>query len=155
MTQDASILDDGVRRAAKKANKSAAILVTAAFVAWVAGVGWVLASAYLSEEANGKMAVLFWPPPTAETGFRAIIAAGGEPIRPYFGSTLWIAHGAEPGFVGRLKAEGATAAFKELTFGPAFAGCFAYLSERLQQAACDTALKLRSGLKRFCYSLSL
>lgn len=103
------------------------IVVIAAIALWLGGVATVLNSARLDAGDSGKVAVLFWPPPGPEASLRAIISAGGEPVRPIAGSALWIAHSAEPGFVGRLRLQGARAAFSEIEFGPAFAGCFAFL----------------------------
>lgn len=118
------------RRERSGAGVTAIILVIAALILWLGGVALTIDSARLDDSASGKVAVLFWPSQSAEANFRAIAAAGGAPIRPVLGSTVWIAHSDTPGFVGRLRAQGARAAYSEIRFGPMFAGCFSYVSSR-------------------------
>ncbi len=103
------------------------ILAAAALVLWLGGMALTLETVGLDDQASGKVAVLFWPTQDAEINFRAIAAAGGAPIRPVIGSAVWIAHSDTPGFVGRLRAQGARAAYGEIRFGPIFAGCFSYV----------------------------
>lgn len=103
------------------------ILALAALVLWLGGMALTLETVRLDDQASGKVAVLFWPTQDAETNFRAIAAAGGAPVRPVIGSAVWIAHSDTPGFVGRLRAQGARAAYGEIRFGPIFAGCFSYV----------------------------
>jgi hypothetical protein len=38
---------------------------------------------------------------------------------------IWVVAGDEPGLAGRLKAEGALGAYRELPVSPVIAGCFA------------------------------
>ena len=68
-----------------------------------------------------------FPPSTRPNSvFGKIILAGGKPIRPTWVRGTWVVHGDEPGFAGRLKAQGAIGAYRNSPVLPQLAGCFAY-----------------------------
>ena len=115
-------------------HRRVAWVVAAALLVWLAGAVLVLETARLPASGTGTVAVLFDPGRDGERNFRAILAAGGSPVRPVVGSLLWIAHSETPGFAGRLRAEGARAVYGELSFGPVFAGCFAYVPSEPRKA---------------------
>ena len=115
-------------------HRRVAWVVAAALLIWLGGVVLVLETARLPASGTGTVAVLFDPGRGGESNFRTIVAAGGSPVRPVLGSLLWIAHSDAPGFAGRLTAAGARAVYGELSFGPVFAGCFAYVPSEPRQA---------------------
>ena len=92
---------------------------------WAGMMGVSLRQAALPEETDGLMLAVFHPGTSENDAFNAMVRAGGEPVRSTWLGFAWVARGLEPGFVGRLKAEGAIAAFGELPVGPTLGGCAA------------------------------
>jgi len=86
--------------------------------------------AALPEEAGGRVLVIFPPNLTADHRLLAIAAAEGGPVLPLAGGLAWIAESEAPGFVGRLTAAGAWAAYRPDAFAVLpDGGCF-YISVR-------------------------
>ncbi len=106
-------------------HSTAALFLAGALLVWVGAMAVALSAARLEPEQSGKVVALFAPGGDSEQAFGAIVAAGGKPVRPVFGGFVWVAQSDAPGFVGRLKAEGARAVFGEIAWGPMLAGCFA------------------------------
>jgi hypothetical protein len=104
-------------------------LIAGVALAWIAVVALTLRLTALPADATGKLFVLFPPGTTGAASFAAIVEAGGAPVRPTFGGWAWVAHAEEPGFVGRLEAAGALAAFRGAPTGIALAGCFAFATD--------------------------
>lgn len=92
---------------------------------WAAVMTLSLRQAALPDERDGLLLAVFHPGSSQEDAFRAMVAAGGEPVRTTWLGFAYVARGLEPGFVGRLKAEGALAAFGDLPVGPTLGGCAA------------------------------
>ncbi len=92
---------------------------------WLGVMAVSLRQAALPEETDGLVLAVFPPGPPDDAAFTAMVNAGGEPVRPTWLGFAWVARGREAGFVGRLKSEGALAAFGELPVGPALGGCAA------------------------------
>ena len=100
------------------------------FGLWIAVMAVALPLASLPEEAAGRVVVAFPPGLSAEARLLAVAEAGGSPVLPLLGGRLWMAEGDGAGFVGRLKAAGAWAAFRPETFAVLpDGGCF-YISVR-------------------------
>jgi len=97
---------------------------------WVAVMAVALPLASLPEDATGRVLVAFPPGLPSDARLLAIAEAGGRPVLPMLGGAAWLAEAEAPGFVGRLKAAGAWAAFRPETFAvlPG-GGCF-YISVR-------------------------
>ncbi len=94
-------------------------------VVWAGMMGLSLRQAALPEETDGLMLAVFRPGTTEVEAFGAMVQAGGDPVRSTWLGFAWVTRGLEPGFVGRLKRQGAIAAFGELPVGPALGGCAA------------------------------
>ncbi|RJF82147.1 hypothetical protein D3877_18985 [Azospirillum cavernae] len=92
---------------------------------WAAVMAASLRQAALPDDTDGLMLAVFHPGASEDDAFRAMVAAGGEPVRSTWLGFAYVARGREPGFVGRLKAQGALAAFGELPVGPTLGGCAA------------------------------
>lgn len=107
---------------------AAAALLAAIVAAWAVAMALVLQTARLPDEAGGLMLAAFAPLTGAEESFRAIAAAGGRPVRPV-ARFIWVAYSDEPGLAGRLRAQGARFVVSDFAFGPALAGCLAYVGE--------------------------
>ena len=97
---------------------------------WLVVVAVVLRAGALGPDESGKLLVVFPPGTAPADAFGAIVAAGGEPLRPALGGWGWIAHADGTGFVGRLRSAGALAAFRGAPAGLAVAGCFAWAADR-------------------------
>ena len=104
-------------------------LIAGVALAWIAVVALTLRLTALPADASGKLLVLFPPSTSGASSFAAIIAAGGAPVRPTLGDWAWVAHAEDPGFVGRLEAAGALAAFRGVPTGMALAGCLAFATD--------------------------
>jgi hypothetical protein len=98
-------------------------------LAWVAGfwlVGMMLLfkAAALPAEASGTVIVLYPVGTETAQSVAASAAAGAKLVSPsWFENVLVVADDA-PGLVGRLKDQGATAVFENMSFaGVSFAGC--------------------------------
>lgn len=103
----------------------AAALFAGVMLVWAALMGLSLQRAALPESTDGLMLAVFRPGTSDSEALGAVVRAGGEPVRATWLGFAWVARGLEPGFVGRLKAEGAVAAFGELPVGPTLGGCSA------------------------------
>jgi hypothetical protein len=99
-------------------------------VGWLAILALVLHLTALPSAASGKLLVLFAPGSADSAAFGAILAAGGAPIRPVLGGLGWIAEGKAPGFVARLEANGALAAYPGAPIGLTLAGCFVFTTDQ-------------------------
>lgn len=97
---------------------------------WLAVMAVALPLASLPETASGRVLVAFPPGLDPDRRLLAIAAAEGRPVLPMMGGLAWLAEADDPGFVGRLKAAGAWAAFRPDTFAVLpNGGCF-YISVR-------------------------
>jgi hypothetical protein len=132
------------RATARQAGVGLAIaLMAGVALAWLALMLVVLRLSALAPEDSGKVFAVF-PPGTAESeAFAAIVMAGGAPLRTVLGGWGWIAHDDAAGFVGRLRAAGALAAFRGAPGGLALAGCFAFLADQPRLDPFARALEAR------------
>lgn len=103
----------------------AAALLGGILLVWAGLMGLSLQRAALPDTTDGMMLAVFSPGTSDAEAMAAMVRAGGEPVRSTWLGFAWVARGVEPGFVGRLKREGALAAFGELPVGPTLGGCTA------------------------------
>jgi hypothetical protein len=68
---------------------------------------------------------VFEPGTPSDAIFAGLLRAGGRPVRETAFGFIWVVTGEEPGLAGRLAAEGAIGAYRELPLNPTVAGCFA------------------------------
>jgi hypothetical protein len=122
--------------------------MTGVVLVWLALVLLVVRGAALGSDAAGKVFVVFPPGIARAAAFEAIVAAGGEPLRPALGGWSWIAHADDRGFVGRLRAAGALAAFRGAPAGLALAGCFAWTADGPPHDPFARALEARAAVDR-------
>lgn len=101
-------------------------LLVGVLVLWLAGMAFVLNAALLPDEASGKVLAVFSPWQAEEQSFAAIIEAGARPVRPV-ASFIWVVQSDDAGLARRLREQGAHAVYGEFRFGPALAGCLAYI----------------------------
>ncbi len=101
---------------------------------WLVAMAIAMRAAALPDQASGAMIAVF-PPGIGENGqITAIVNAGGKPVRQTWIGAVWVVEGDAPGYAGRLRQNGALAAYGELPFSPELAGCFAYADAKLAQA---------------------
>jgi hypothetical protein len=110
-------------------SRAALALMLGVVVLWLAVVALIVRAAALAPDDAGKVFVIFPPGTAPAEAFAAIVDAGGAPIRTALGDWAWIAHADTAGFVGRLEAGGALAAFRGAPAGLALAGCFGLAAE--------------------------
>jgi hypothetical protein len=124
----------------------AVVLMIGIAVAWAIVLAAVVRGAALGPDEEGRMFVVFPPGTAPADAFAAIVAAGGEPVRPALGAWGWIAHADAAGFVGRLEQSGALAAFRGAPVGLSLSGCFAWALDRpLPQDPFARALEARAA----------
>lgn len=107
---------------ARRPHRLALGLAAGASAAWLALLGALLAFGTLPPDRSGTVAVLFPPGTDGLAALAAIGAADGTLVRATLVPNLLIADGREPGFVGRLRAAGAIAAYPPLELGPLMVG---------------------------------
>jgi hypothetical protein len=97
---------------------------------WLAVMALALPLTALPEEAGGRVLVIFPPTLSAEARLLAIVEAEGRAVLPLAGGRAWLADSETSGFVGRLTAAGAWAAYRPEAFAVLpDGGCF-YISVR-------------------------
>ncbi len=98
---------------------------------WLAVMAAVMRDAALPPEASGPMLAVFEPGTPDDAIFASITRAGARPVRPSAFGFIWIVAGDEAGLAGRLKAEGALGAYRDLPISPTIAGCFAFADAKV------------------------
>jgi hypothetical protein len=97
----------------------------AVIAVWLAVMAVIMRDARLPPDASGTMLAVFEPGADSDEIFAQLTRAGARPVRPSALSFIWIVAGDEPGLAGRLMANGAIGAYRELPISPTIAGCFA------------------------------
>ena len=111
--------------------KLAMVWLVLLIVTWVTPVASVLSKTLLADEDTGTVVVFFPIGSTPSENFERILGAGGGFVGQTWLEQAWIASSYEPGFVGRLKAEGAWAIFHPVLLDPAaLLGCGATVTTR-------------------------
>ena len=113
----------GMRPGQPSGHRLALLLAGGVLVLWTGLMALMLGQAQLPATASGLVLAAFPPGTPPEQAFAAIVRADGEPVRPIWLGFVWVAYGRDGGFVGRLKGEGALAAFGELSLVPVLGGC--------------------------------
>lgn len=99
-------------------------LLAAAAAAWLLAFALSVGGSRLADAEQGPMVVVLPPGTTDEEALSAIGRAGGSVVAPVAGTSfVWSAVGDRPGFVGRVRAEGALVAFRNLPVVTMLAGC--------------------------------
>jgi len=94
----------------------------------------VMRQAALPADASGVMLAVFQPGTAQDAIFAGLTRAGARPVRPAAFGFIWIVAGDEPGLAGRLVAEGALGAYRDLPISPTIAGCFALADAEVANA---------------------
>lgn len=84
-----------------------------------------LRSAALPDERSGTVVAVFPPDTEADDIFAAVLNADGRLVNATWFDSAWLVHSDQTGFVGRLREQGAWAAFRPALFQPlTLGGCF-------------------------------
>lgn len=102
-------------------------------IAWVGVMAILMRQAALPPEASGPMLAVFEPGTSADDIFAKLTFAGAKPVRQTAFSFIWVVAGDEPGLAGRLTAQGAIGAYRELPLNPSIAGCFALADAKITE----------------------
>lgn len=120
-------------------HRVALLLGGAVLAVWAGFMAVALDDAALPAESDGIVLAVFPPGAAEEATFAAVVRAGGQPVRQTWLGFAWVVRGEGEGFVGRLQAEGAWAAYGTIPVaGPALGGCAVITDER--QAAANYRL---------------
>jgi hypothetical protein len=92
---------------------------------WLIGMAVVIRHAALPAEASGPMLAVFEPGLQEQEMFARLARAEARIVKQSGLPFIWVVAGDEPGLAGRLRAEGALGAYRELPVSPVIAGCFA------------------------------
>lgn len=106
-------------------------LFLSVLVVWIAVMAVLMRQASLPHEASGTMLVVFQPGTPPDDIFAKLTIAGARPIRQTAFGFIWVVAGDEPGLAGRLAAQGAIGAYRELPLNPSIAGCFALADAKI------------------------
>jgi hypothetical protein len=91
----------------------------------------VVRHAALPAEATGPMLVVFEPGMAEEDMFARLARANARIVKQSGMPFIWVVAGDEPGLAGRLMAQGALGAYRELPVSPVIAGCFALADSKV------------------------
>lgn len=109
-------------------------LFASVILLWLIAMAILIRASALPPEANGVMLAVFEPGTDSEASFAAITAAGARPVRPTAFGFIWVVAGDERGLAGRLAAQGAIGAYRDLPISPTIAGCFALADAKVASA---------------------
>lgn len=109
-------------------------LLAGVLAAWLVIMAVVVRLAALPPEASGAMLAIFDPGTPAEVVFAGLTRSGARIVGPTDFGFVWLVASDEPGLAGRLAANGAIGAYRELPVNPTLAGCFALADAKVSQA---------------------
>jgi hypothetical protein len=110
----------------RSGHRLALVLFTGVLAVWLVTMAVVMRHAALEPEASGTMLAVFEPGTPQDAIFASLTRAGARIVRPSALGFVWVVSGEEPGLAGKLMAEGALGAYRDLPISPTIAGCFAY-----------------------------
>ncbi len=98
---------------------------------WLAAMALIIRHAALPPQASGTMLAVFAPGTPEDQIFASLARADARIVKQSALPFVWVVSGAEPGLAGRLGAEGAIGAYRELPVSPTIAGCFAFADAKV------------------------
>jgi hypothetical protein len=114
-------------------HRLAVSLFLSVLVVWIAVMAVLMRQSSLPHEASGPMLAVFEPGTSPDDIFAKLTIAGAQPIRQTAFTFIWVVAGDEPGLAGRLAAQGAIGAYRELPLNPTIAGCFALADAKIAE----------------------
>ena len=101
---------------------------------WLLAMTFLMHRAVLPAQATGTMIAVFEPSVTEDKAFATLVAAGANVVRKTSFDFIWVVTSDQPGLAGRLLANGALGAYRELPISPSIAGCFAIADAKVAEA---------------------
>jgi hypothetical protein len=92
---------------------------------WLFAMAVLMRQSALPPEASGLMLAVFEPGTPQDAIFAALTRAEARIVRPSALGFVWVVADDKPGLVGRLQAQGALGAYRDMPVSPTIAGCFA------------------------------
>ena len=115
-------------------HKFAFVFFGSVLLVWLVGMALLVRHSALPPEATGTMLAVFEPSTSQDAAIAAIIRAGGNVVKKSGLDFVWVVQSDEAGLAGKLKANGALGAYRELPISPALAGCFAIADAKVEAA---------------------
>lgn len=103
-------------------------------VIWIAVMAILMRAGALPAEASGTMLAIYQPGTPQDEIFASLTRAEARIVRPSAFGFIWVVGGDTPGLAGRLKANGALGAYRDLPISPTIAGCFALADAKAAEA---------------------
>ncbi len=107
------------------AHRLALGLFAAVLLAWVVAMAVLIRQSALPPEASGAMLAVFQPGIAEEEAFARLTRSEARVVKKSAFPFIWVVTSDEPGLAGRLIAQGAIGAYRDLPISPTIAGCFA------------------------------
>lgn len=101
---------------------------------WIAVMAALMRAGALPAEASGTMLAIYQPGTPQDEIFASLTRAEARVVRPSAFGFIWVVGGDAPGLAGRLKANGALGAYRDLPISPTIAGCFALADAKAAEA---------------------
>ena len=115
-------------------HKFAFVFFGSVLLVWLVGMTLFVRHSALPPEASGTMLAVFEPSTSQDAAVAAIIKSGGNVVKKSGLDFVWVVQSDEAGLAGKLKANGALGAYRELPISPALAGCFAVADAKVEAA---------------------
>ena len=107
---------------------STSALLGSFVLAACAAMALVLWASQSDAGRDGLLIAVFSPTTSERAIMQAIASAEGSYVRSSLPSSIVVAHGDQPGFGDRLKAQGAWLTYAQAPFGPELGGCMVLAS---------------------------
>ena len=116
------------------AHKFALGLFGSVFAVWLLVMIILVRHAALPADASGTMLVVFEPRISESEAVHIIAEAQGKIVKQTGFSFAWLVQDDAPGLAGRLRANGALGAYRELPIPVELAGCLAVVDAKVASA---------------------
>jgi hypothetical protein len=107
-------------------HRLAITLFAGVILTWLAAMAALVRASALPPEASGVMLAVFEPGTPSDEIFARLTRAEARPVKETAFGFIWVVAGDAPGLAGKLAAQGAIGAYRELPINPTIAGCFAW-----------------------------
>jgi hypothetical protein len=107
-------------------HRLALLLFGGVLLMWLVVMAALIRASALPPEATGTMLAVFEPGTSSDEIFVRLTRADARPVKETAFGFIWVVSSDTPGLAGRLAAEGAIGAYRELPISPTIAGCFAW-----------------------------
>lgn len=106
-------------------------LFAGVLILWLGAMAVLMRHSALPPEASGTMLAVFEPGTPEDRIFASLTRAEARVLRRSGLGFVWVVSSDEQGLAGRLSAEGALGAYRDLPISPTIAGCFAFADAKM------------------------